>query len=257
MSSYQFAIDNAESIQLGYQDIINDTVSRNGNIRTGRIAGTRPFQFEVLIKGYFDAANVECRAFLQHLDQNAVVTTETIDIGATNTGLNYITGYQGNCSTAYLESLNFYPTPGILDNSAQGSTVTPSYYVLTLQEANITHRPASASTVIFEQGDFIQFNYTGTTGPDTNQQVPYQVMETVTFGDKYAAGNGFYDVKVNRHYYGKFGSGAGGISTPHLKVGSNVSFNVALVSKPKYEFITGGKNGFITFNDSFKFVEVI
>lgn len=259
MSNYQYVIDNAQSIKLNYQDSISDVVSRNGKVTTGRIVGTRPYQLEVEIASYLDAGNVEVRQLLQYIDQNAKVTTEIVDIGSTNTGLNYITGYKGNAPTAYLESLNFYPTPGILDNSPRGSTRTPSYNILTMQEANITHRPSDVSTTVFAQGDYIQFNYTGSTGTNTNQQVPYQVMETVQVSDLYGGiGNKFYDVKVNRHYSGQYGAGGSGITTsPQVKVGSNVSFDVALVEKPRYEIIPGGKNGLIVFSDSFKFIEVI
>ena len=259
--NFQYVFDNASGIKWSYQDVTTDVVTRSGQAKTGRIVGTRPYQFEVTIRDGLKYTDGNVLQLLSHIEENAGITNTTsstnsytIDIGSTNSNLSYITAYQGNCSTAYLESLNFYPTPGILDNSASGSTVTPSYKVITLQEANTTHRPGSASTVIFEKGDWIQLNYTGSTGTDTNQQIPYQVMETVTFGDKYAAGNGFYDVKINRHYYGKFGSGAGGITTPHVKVGSNVSFDLFLIEKPQYTFMPGD---LVQFDRSFKFIESI
>lgn len=247
MSSYQYAIDNATSLQISYQDITNGTISRNGNITQGTVYGVRPYTIECSIPPYLDATDEDVRGLIAHLDKNALVNAESINIGSTNTGLSYITEYKGNATTTALNDLTLGPggRPGQANYAGQPGTVTPSITTLTLAQ---TTGLIESSAVYFKTGDFIQLNNT------TDERV-YQVAADVL-------GTGFYagsliDVPLNRVYntlspFDTFPT----LGTPEVLIGSNVNFTVHLINKPRYTLTPGGPNNVMCqFQDNFVFAE--
>ena len=98
--SLQSIIDSSTQIQFASTKTVGTTVSRNGRIRTGQLAGNQPWQFVV----DFAPVNVyaDVRDVLQEIDYLDSVHTEAIDIGSTNSNLSWITAYQGDLSDAQL-----------------------------------------------------------------------------------------------------------------------------------------------------------
>jgi len=252
MSSYQYVIDNATSLQITYQDITNGTISRNGNITQGTVYGVRPYTIECSIPPYLDATDEDVRGLIAHLDKNALVNAESINIGSTNTGLSYITEYKGNASTTALNDLTLCPLgrPGQANYAGQPGTVTPSITHLTLGQTTVL---IESSAVYFKTGDFIQLNNT------TDERV-YQVAGDVTGTGFYASGiSGLnvIDVPINRvyntlSYINQFPT----LGTPEVLVGSAVNFTVNLINKPRYTLAPGGPNNVMCqFQDNFVFAE--
>jgi len=254
MSNFQYAIDNSTSIQVNYQDITNGAISRNGNITQGTVFGTRPYTIECNMPPVLDGGDANVRGLLSYIDNNARVTTEVINIGATNTGLSYILGYQGNASTAALEALELsaYGRPGQANTSNQSPPVqlTPSQMVLTL---SCNQNDIDTGATYFKVGDFIQLN-------NTTLERPYQVAEEVTSANFYGGiGTKYLDIKLNR-VYSCYNSGSAGavLSTPELRVGANVNFRVRCINKPRSSFQPGGPNNVtVRIEDAFEFAEVV
>lgn len=248
MSNFQFAIDNAKTITIAQQDIHSGTIARTGNVTTGTVVGSRPYQIEVEVADFFDAGNDEVKSFCAFIDNNAYVTQESIDIGKTNTGLSYITGYQGESNSTVLTglSLSSYGRPGSANTSNQSPPVqlTPSYKYLTLR----THQNdlPQSSEVLFAVGDYIQL-------ANANEK-PYQVESEVKGSDFYGGiGDKYVDVKLNR-FYTKYDDSVPANTT--VNVGSNVEFKVTLINRPSYTILPGGPNNLIQFNEPFQFLEV-
>ena len=252
MSNFQYAIDNSTAIQLSHQDITNATISRNGNITQGTVFGTRPYNIECNIIPYLDGANADVRGLLTYIDNSSLVTTETVNIGSSNTGLAYILQYQGNASTAALEALDLssYGRPGLANTSNQSPPVqlTPSQLVLTL-ECNANDIDTGA--IYFKVGDYIQLN-------GSNER-PYQVTEERDSTDFYGGvGTKYLDIPINRVYSVVGDTSPGSISTPELRVGANVTFQVRCINKPSYTLQPGGPNNVtVVIEDSFELTEVI
>ncbi len=249
MSNYQYVIDNATSMQLTYQEITNGSVSRNGNITQGTVFGTRPYTITTSINSYLDVETTDVRALCTYIDNNALVNTEVIDIGSTNTGLNYILEYKGNASTTALNALDL---------------LTRSHLVLTL---STNQNNIESGKLYFAVGDYIQLANT------TNERV-YQVTADVNASDFYGGvGTKYLDIPINRAYSTNYdGSTGPTLATPNLLVGANVKFNVRLVNKPRYQVLSGGQSysqinssstggpytsggSYVRFLDNFEFVE--
>lgn len=252
MSNFQFAIDNAKSIVISQQEITSTTISRNGNLTRGTVLGSRPYQIEVEMPDYLDAGNDEVKAFCAYMDNNAYVGNAVVKI-AENNNLDYLLGYQGNATTAQLNDLTTsgYGFPGYANTANQSPPVqlTPSYLILTLYQ-NTSALIPSASTRVFETGDYIQISHPNGVGKER----VYQVVDPVDGSNFYGTGGRYVDVRLNKYYtrienYVIIGNIA------NINVGSGVEFNLQLINKPSYTIIPGGANNLIQFNDSLKFVE--
>jgi hypothetical protein len=251
MSNFQYAIDNSTAIQVNYQDITNGAISRNGNITQGTVFGTRPYTIECNMPPVLDGGDANVRGLLSYIDNNARVTTETVNIGATNTGLSYILKYQGTASTTALEALELSSygngRPGIAI-TGQGTTLTPSMLVITLVcNAN----DIDTGAIYFKKGDFLQLN-----GPNER---PYQVTQQVDSTDFYGGiGTKYLDVPINRVYSMVGGNSPGALSSPEVRIGANVTFQVRCINKPRSSFQPGGPNNLtVRIEDAFELAEVI
>lgn len=252
MSNYQYAIDNATSLQLTYQEITNSSISRSQTITTGTVYGIRPYTLEVTMPPVMDAADPDVRGLLAYIDKNAMVNSETINIGSTNTGLNYILAYQGNASTTAINALELsaYGRPGQANTSNQAPPVqlTPSQVVLTLStnQSNI-----ESNKIYFRKGDYIQLN-------NTTQENVLTVAEDRDDTDFYGGvGTKYLDIPLQNVYTTKT-AGFPTLSTPNLLVGTDVRFTFTLINKPRYTIVPGGPNNVtLQFQDPFIFAEVL
>jgi len=216
MAGLQTVIDNATSIIFGRTKVASQTVSRSGRILTAEVVSGIPFQFEVSTsEGLTYSGN---RSLLEEIDRLDISETSTIDFGSTNTGLAYLTEYQGDISSAELGdiTLNGFGTDEI--------------YMNTLS--------VTGSGTLFKAGDFIQ--------PDTGYNYPYTVAVDVPYS---ASANLVVQVHrpvIAQSGYSFFGKG--------LNVGVDCTFEVRMFTKPSYTVLPYDR---VAFNSPFQLIEVI
>ena len=218
--SLQSVINHSTQIVVGRTKIAGSTVSRSGRVLTGMQPSNQPFNFLVSYAPMTPYADV--RDVLEEIDRMDAIYTEEIEIGATNTGLSWITQYQGDLSQAQLTAIN-----------AQG---TPTAGSIDLSLASITG--ASASDVVLAKGDYFQL--------DDGYKYPYTVTQDVLYGV-----GGVVSVPINRPFIAQAGynpSGAG------ILVGSQVTWTVKMLAKPTYILMP---NRYVGFSGDFTLIEVI
>ena len=164
--SLQNVIDNATQITFATRKTSNSTVSRNGRLKTSLLVGNQPFVFSVAYAPVATYADV--RGVLEDIDQLDAVQKEAIDIGGTNTGLSWITAYQGDLDSTQLNAIT--------------ATTTYSGRTLTLSTASVVGSP---SDYVFKKGDFFQL--------DGGYKYPYKVVDDVQLGS-----SGTITVTLNR-----------------------------------------------------------
>lgn len=219
--SLQSIIDSATQIQFASTKTVGTTVSRNGRIRTGQLASNQPWQLVVDFAPLSTYADV--RGVLQQIDYLDSVHTEAVNIGSTNTGLSWITAYQGDLSSAQISQI----------------TATTSYAGATIDLDVSGVTGANPSDYVFRAGDFFQF--------DGGYKYPYQVVSDVQLG-----AGGTISVSLNRPIIGQTGylinSGKG------ILVGTDVTWTVKIMGKPTWTVLP---SRYVAFNGSFALMEVI
>ena len=130
--SLQTIIDNAQFITIDSRKVIGQTISRSGRIKSAEVISGVPYRLTVGMHSGLKYS--ENRALLQDLATADRNVESTIDIGSTNTGLSYVTAYQGD-STGIA---------GVTCVSASGNTLT------------VNASSAGTGTFLFKKGDFIQ-----------------------------------------------------------------------------------------------------
>ena len=92
--SLQSIINSAGSITIDKRKVTSSVLTRSGVLRTTAFLGHQPYFFTVK----FDASLKYStnRGLLEDIDTLDRVTEEIVNIGSTNTDLEYITRYQGN-----------------------------------------------------------------------------------------------------------------------------------------------------------------
>jgi len=252
MSNYQYVIDNATSLQLTYQDITNSSISRSSEITTGVVFGIRPYSLTVTLPPVLDATDPDVRGLLAYIDKNAKVTSEIINIGSTNTGLDYILKYRGNATTTAINNLDLsvYGRPGQANTSNQSPPVqlTPSTKVLTL---STNQNNIQGGALYFKKGDYIQLN-------DTDNENLMVIAEDRSASDFYGGiGTKYLDIPLERVYTTKSG-GYASLGSPNVLTGTDVRMTFTLINKPRYTLVPGGPgNVTVQFQDAFEFAEVL
>lgn len=218
----QSVIDKAELITVSKQKLTGTTISRSGRLRTSMVASAQPFRFSVK---YADMQKYETlRGVLEDLDTLDTVGSEAIDIGSTNTGLSWITAYQGDLTGAQVGQLSV--------DSYSGSTIT-------LSTSSVTG--SSPSDYVVKKGDYIQL--------DSGYKYPYCATSDVQIG---AVGAGTkVSIPLHRPILTQTGytiSGAG------VVVGNDVTWQVKMLSKPSYTIIPAR---YVEFEGNFELMELI
>jgi len=149
--SIQNIINKAQQIEIDRRRMVGQSVSRSQRIKTAERSTSQPWKFKVTPPGQLPWT--ASRAFIEVIDLNDRVNEYTISLND-NSGMNYITAYQGAMTQAQLNALTI-------------STSTTSTLVLT------TLPTVSTSTVMFKAGDIIQ--------PE-NSRYPYTITEQVLRG---------------------------------------------------------------------------
>lgn len=190
--SIQTIIDNATFIKFGRTKTAGQTISRSGRVLTSLRPTSQPFNFEV---GMHDALRYSTnRDLIETIDTLDITTEETIDIGSTNTNLNYITTLQG---------------------SGFGGTVTVTS--ASGNEIVLNTTSATGGGTSLKKGDFIQL--------DNNYRYPYRVTADVTWNGTSMT------VPIHRPFIAQSGYT---VSGKGIILGSSVQFRVKMLEKPEY-----------------------
>lgn len=219
--SLQNVIDNATQITFNSRKTSNSTVSRSGRLKTSLLVGNQPFVMTVTYAPVATYANV--RGVLEGIDELDAVQKEAVDIGSTNTGLSWITEYQGDLSSGQLGQIT--------------ATTTYSGRTLTLSVASVTG--ASPSDYVFKKGDFLQL--------DGGYKYPYKVVDDVQKGS-----GSTITVTLNRPVIEQSGytinTGKG------ILVGNDVTWQMQMLEKPTFTVLP---SRYVQFDGDFVLMEVI
>lgn len=222
--SIQRIINSAGSISIDKRKVTSSVLTRSGVLRTTAFLGHQPYFFTVTFTPSLKYS--ENRDLLEDLDRLDRVTEETINIGSSNLGLEYITRYQGNASNASLSTITVNNVADFGNLHLNCSSVTGS------------------TGFLFKKGDFIQ--------PKGNSNVyryTYQVTSDITLAS--AAGSSDVSVPVHRRLFEQPGQNyyGGGIN-----VGKNVTWPVKMLQKPNYTILPYDR---VVFDGDFQLVEVM
>lgn len=216
--SLQTIIDNCVSISLERRKLAGFTVSRSGLVKISSVASNVPWQ--MIIDMHAGMTYSTNRSMLEELDRVDRTQTTTINIGSTNPNIAYLTEYQGDLSTAQLNTITI--------DSTNVLTVT----------MNVSSVTGSASNYVFRKGDYWM--------PNGAYKYPYTVTADVQRGS-----GSTVSVPINRPFIDQAGYtevGAG------IDVGKNVTWNMLISKKPGYAVVPYDR---IAWDGSFELVEVI
>jgi len=190
--SLQTIIDNATYISFDQKKIAGQSMSRSGRLLTAELASAVPYKFTVgTHEGLKYSTN---RDLISSIDALDITEESTIDIGATNTGLDYITAYQGDSTGIALCSITGSSGASLILNCGSAGT----------------------GTFLFKKGDYIQ--------PTGAYRYPYQVTADVAHTTSNPV-----TVPINRPFIDQDGYTVNGAL---FKVGRDVTWTVKMLNKP-------------------------
>lgn len=215
--SLQTIIDNATFITIKRKKLASQSVSRSGRVLTAEVASAEPYRFIVgMHEGLTYSTN---RDLVESLDSLDVTVESTIDIGGTNSGLNYITSYQGGMTSGQVNQVTV--------TSASASNIV-------LNTSAVTgSTPANA----FKKGDYIQL--------DTNYRYPYTVTADVAWNGTSIT------VPIHRPFIPQ---DSYTVSGKGINVGVDAEWHVKVVNKVDYSVVPHDR---IAFGGEFELVEII
>jgi len=224
--SIQNVINKAETIFITPTKTSGTTISRSGRIKSAQVMTAQPFRITVnfMARGTY----ADYRATMTELDRLDVINSEGIDIGSTNSGLSWITEYQGDMTANNISNLSItsYSGGSILVNTSNVTNTNPT-------------------DILFKAGDYITFN--------AGYRYPFVVTQDVQIGAVVTPGLGGSNVTVTLHRPVIFQTGYT-VAGKGILVGNNVTWNVQMLSKPQYEIIPGR---WIEFSGPLELMEVI
>ena len=214
--SFQTIINNATDITIDRRKGASTVITRSGHVKTAeRLPSVYLFSVNIAASLTYSTN----RSLLEELDRLDRTIEEEINIGTSNTGLAYITQYQGNLTPTQIGQITV--------TSATGGNIV-------LNTSSVTGSPAGD---IFKKGDYIQL--------DTNYRYPYTVTSDVAYSGSSVT------VPINRGFLDQTGYT---VSGKGINVGSDVTWRVKALENPTYSIIPHDR---ISFNGTFNFVEVI
>jgi hypothetical protein len=213
--SIQTIVNNASSITIDRHKTSGQTISRSGELRTAELASNIPWLFTVeMHNGLAYSTN---RAVTEEIDRLDRTIEEEINIGNTNTGLAYITRYQGDAA-------------GI--TSATIANVSGSNIYLNCSSIG------AGSGYLFRKGDYIQ--------PSGGYRYPYTVTADVAYSTSSNVTIPVNRPTITQALYSFPGKG--------IVVGSNVSWRVKMLKKPTYTIVPYDR---IQWDSEFQLIEII
>jgi len=215
--SLQTIVDNSTFATIYRKKIAGQSISRSGRLLTSEVVSAVPYQFTVGMHGGLQYSTN--RGLTEDLNALDVTEESTIDIGTTNTGLAYITAYQGSLDATQIGQITV--------TSASASS-------LVLNTASVTGGP---SGFVVKKGDYIQL--------DNSYRYPYQATADVAWNSSSVT------VPLSRNFIPQ---SSYTVSGKGIVVGSSVQWRVKLISKPRYSVIPGD---LLQFDSDFEFIEFI
>ena len=214
--SLQTIVNNATYITIDKKKVAAQSVSRSGVVLTAERTSGVPYRFIIgMHEGLTYSTN---RGLLEDIDALDVTAESTIDFGDTNSGLAFVTKYQGGITGGNL------------------TAVSGSGLVLTVNASGV-----SGSGTLFKKGDYIQ--PVGNTGA---YRYPYQVTADVA----YSTGSSVA-IPVHRPVISQDGVA---LTSGIVNKGVDVSFKVKMIMKPSYSIVPIDR---ISFTDDFELIEII
>jgi len=214
--SIQTIIDRATFITIDKRKLASQSISRSGRVKTAEVTSAVPYRFTVGV--HEGATYSDNRAVLEELDRLDVTEEEQVDIGSTNSGLSYITAYQGGITGGSISSVG-----------SDGS------------ELYINASLATGSGTLFKKGDFIQPQ-----GNTSTYRYPYQVTSDVAF----STGSNV-TIPVHRPVISQDGVA---LTSGSVVYGSNVQWYVKMTNKPAYTILPYNR---FSLDDNLELVEII
>lgn len=212
--SFQTIIDNATFISVDKRKTTAMSVSRSGHIKT---AERQPSVYKFTVGSVPGLKYSTNRGVLEDIDTADRVTEANISL-SNNSGMNYITAYQGGIDGGSLSMVG-----------ADG------------KELYINASLASGSGTLFKKGDYLQPE--GNTG---TYRYPYQVTSDVSFST-----GANVTIPVHRPVLSQTGVS---ITSGGVRKGTEVRFHVKAMSCPTYSIVPHDR---IEFAGDFEFVEII
>lgn len=212
--SFQTIIDNATYINVDKRKTTAMSVSRSGHVKT---AERNPSVYKFTVGSVPGLKYSENRGVLEDIDTADRVTEANVSL-ANNTGMNYITAYQGGITGGSISMVG-----------ADG------------KEIYINASLATGSGTLFKKGDYLQPE--GNTG---TYRYPYQVTSDVSFST-----GANVTIPVHRPVLSQDGVS---ITSGGVRKGTEVRFHVKAMSCPTYSIVPYDR---IEFSGDFEFVEII
>jgi len=212
--SFQTIIDNATFISVDKRKTTAMSVSRSGHIKT---AERQPSVYKFTVGSVPGLKYSENRGVLEDIDTADRTVEANISL-ANNSGMNYITAYQGGIDGGSLSMVG-----------ADG------------KELYINASLATGSGTLFKKGDYLQPE--GNTG---TYRYPYQVTSDVSFST-----GANVTIPVHRPVLSQTGVS---ITSGGVRKGTEVRFHVKAMSCPTYSIVPHDR---IEFAGDFEFVEII
>lgn len=136
--SFQWMIDNAESISVTKRPVISQTVSRDQHVRSVSRGGA-VWKFTVKMPQRMPWNNWS-RGYLESIDTNAMLKSQTINLA--KSGYEWLTKYRGDATSTSTMTWKY--------NSTQAASNTYKF--------ELGNMPGSVGSVLFRAGDLIQPN---------------------------------------------------------------------------------------------------
>jgi len=213
--SIQSIINNAQQIEIDRRRMVGQTMSRSQRLKTAERSTSQPWKFKVSPPAQLPWT--EGRVIAETIELGDRVSEYEISLNG-NTGMNYITAYQGSMTTVQRAALTI------------SSTGTSTLTLTTLPSV-------TSSTVLFAVGDFIQ---------PANSRYPYTVTAAVLRGS-----NTTTSVTLNRPIITSEGINLIGQG---VRVGNSCTWRVVVATMPTYSLIYGQQ---MQYNGDFELVEKV
>lgn len=215
--SLQTIIDNATYVEFDIREQSGATMSRSGHYKTAD-RNVNVYSFTVgMHNGLKYSTN---RSVIQDLYTTGSTTEANISLN-NNSGMNYLTAYQGDIAGAQINNITMVGVNG--------------------SEIYINCSGATGSGNLFKKGDYIQPK-----GNTDTYRYPYQVTSDVTFST-----GANVTVPVHRPVLSQNGVA---LTSGGIKVGNDVRWQVKITNLPKYTIVP---HDLLQFTADFELVEVI
>jgi len=221
MAGLQTVIDKTGFITFNQRKSAGSTISRSGRLKTSVQQGGL---YRLTVGAPEGLRYSQNRALLTELDVLDVTVSSNVDIGATNTAMDYVTAYKG----------------GITSSSVSSNGLTLIGFSGSELYVNASGVSAGSGTLV-KVGDFIQ--PMGSTG---TYSYPYQVTSEVAYGT-----GSNVTISVNRPIIPQTGVA---LTSGGIRLGKEVRFHLTCVSNPTYSVVP---HDLIQFTGDFELMETI